>query len=328
MSIVLAHAFLQTALVSLHTGVRRLRDGQAGRIDITGYLVIALTFGVALWFTYIDPNFEARLILVASTTAFLVGRTAWLLSGHSRRMGGSVPANVLAGLWWLVVSILIITVLATLTYGEQAKDLWQAGPQVTTLLDVRPVLIVLIVCFAIWMELQAMRAESREHAHRNHEAIEAGRAAYAEQCAREIAAAGTSPLWVALIDLDNHRTVRRQHGHAAADALLAWTENTIRGALQNNEGLERHGTDHFILIAPRASLTEARLIAHEIHKRIETGTCIVGRTPIQATVSIGMARLQAGRATPAALAAAAHVALYKARSAGRNRTEIADDATP
>jgi len=326
--IVMANALLQAALVTLHAGVRRLDGGLAGGFDVVGWTTVTTTITLVVWFTYFDPVFAVRLIIVASASAILIARIAWRLSLHSRRMGGSLPANVLAGLCWLLEAILIITVLATVIYGERAGDLLEAGPQMTSLLAVRPFLLVLIACSAIWMALQAIHKESHDHAQHDLNAIKAGRTAYEMHCGREIAQHGNTPLSVALIDLDNYRVVRRQHGLPATDALLEWTIGVIRGALKDGQSAERHGPDRFVVTLPQTSAAEAVILAENIRKRIEAGTCMVDGAAIKTTASIGIAHLQAERSTPATLAAAAHVALYKARSAGRNRVETAEDAFP
>ena len=218
-AIVTGHAVLQSALLAFHAGARRLETGQSQRFDALGWTAVGATIALATWFTYVEPSLAARLVAVFSTSAMLVGRTAWRLSAHAWRTGNSLPANVLAGLWWLATAVLAITVIATVAFNEQAQDASQAGPQLTTLLTVQPLLVALVVGFALWTEVQALHRRRGARRQRRQVAIEAGRAAYQEQCARAIEQSAGAPLCVLLIDMDHQRRISKAHGAVAWERL-------------------------------------------------------------------------------------------------------------
>jgi len=327
-AIVTGHAVLQSALLAFDAGARRLETGQSYRFDPFGWAVVGATIALVTWFTYFEPSLAARLVAVFSTSAMLVGRTAWRLSAHAWRIGNSLPANVLAGLWWLATAVLAVTVIATVAFNEQAQDASQAGPQLATLVTVQPLLMALVVGFALWTEVQALHRRRSARRQRRRAAIEAGRTAYQEQCARAIAQDAGAPLCVLLIDMDHQRRVSKLHGAVAADALLEWAGEALGQEIKQAGMVTRRDTDQFLVILPRTSLADARALAEDLRLRIAAGGCTVDGTAVKATVTIGIANLNTDRATPAALAAAAQVAVYKARSVGRNRVETADEALP
>lgn len=327
-AIVMGHAVLQSALLAFHAGARRLETEPPQRFDSFGWIAVGATIALATWFTYVEPSLAARLIVVFSTSAALVGRTAWRLSVHAHRNGNSLPANVLAGLWWLATAVFLITVIATVVFGEQAQDLLRAGPQMTSMLNVQPLLVALIVGFALWTEVQALQRRRITRLERRQEAVAAGRVAYQEQCTRIIAQHAGAPLCVLLIDMDHHRQTSKLHGAVAADALLQWTGEALNREIGEAGMVTRRDTDQFVVILPRTSLANATTLAEKLRLRIAAGGCTVDGKAVNTTVSIGIANLRTDRATPAALAAAAQVAVYKARSVGRNRIQTADDALP
>jgi diguanylate cyclase (GGDEF)-like protein len=117
-----------------------------------------------------------------------------------------------------------------------------------------------------------------------------------------------STLAVAMLDLDHFKVFNDTHGHPAGDVLLreavtAWTLALPAGAI-----LARYGGEEFAVMVPDADAHELATILHRL--------LVV--TPGRQTFSAGVA-IWDEQSEPASAVAAADVALYAAKRAGRNR---------
>jgi diguanylate cyclase (GGDEF)-like protein/PAS domain S-box-containing protein len=88
------------------------------------------------------------------------------------------------------------------------------------------------------------------------------------------------PFCVAMLDLDEFKTVNDRHGHSAGDRLLQHVTAAWRGVLRPNDLLARYGGDEFALVMPDCSLAEAVAITDRARAATPTGcTCSAGVAP-------------------------------------------------
>jgi diguanylate cyclase (GGDEF)-like protein len=140
--------------------------------------------------------------------------------------------------------------------------------------------------------------------------------AAAEELARSKAANGGGSLILA--DLDHFKAVNDTFGHAAGDLALQAFAEACSAAVRSTDLAGRYGGEEFILLLPGAGPKSAEIIAGEISRRL-AGQHIpeLLRMP---TVSYGISTYNAKTADLDEVIAAADVALYEAKSQGRNRT--------
>jgi len=124
---------------------------------------------------------------------------------------------------------------------------------------------------------------------------------------------------IAMLDLDNFKTVNDIQGHAVADRVLtSFAELTMRG-LRPYDKLFRYGGDEFLLCAVDADLLFGRGIVERT--RTEFGSIshegLAGK-PFYVTMSAGLTML-ASEASVEQSIDRADKALYTAKSSGRNR---------
>jgi diguanylate cyclase (GGDEF)-like protein len=143
-----------------------------------------------------------------------------------------------------------------------------------------------------------------------------------------------TPLALMLIDLDHFKAVNDAHGHLAGDKALRAISRTFKIFLRDYDLVGRFGGEEFALLLPQTRQADARRIAERMRVHVaEMPIDISGdqeAEPIRVTISIGVAALGAtwGRTTGSQLTdllAAADTALYRAKSAGRDRVCMITD---
>lgn len=132
------------------------------------------------------------------------------------------------------------------------------------------------------------------------------------------------PLVVAMLDLDLFKAINDDYGHEAGDIMLREIAALMDGFRQGSDIACRYGGEEFILILPEVDPD----IAHRRLERFrETVSDLSVRVDnehvIGVTVSIGIAAFPLAGRTAEELLRAADTALYRAKAAGRNRTEMA-----
>ncbi|HZK16451.1 MAG TPA: diguanylate cyclase [Solirubrobacterales bacterium] len=122
---------------------------------------------------------------------------------------------------------------------------------------------------------------------------------------------------VLMIDVDSFKQVNDTHGHLEGDRLLRTVGEIILNSVRPGDFAARVGGDEFAALLPGATAAEAAEVGERIRTAIHAGA-----TPM-VTVSVGVAPLTAD-ARRALLVA--ETALYKAKTAGRNRVIATDTA--
>jgi diguanylate cyclase (GGDEF)-like protein len=130
-----------------------------------------------------------------------------------------------------------------------------------------------------------------------------------------------APWCLALIDLDHFKRVNDAHGHPAGDEVLrAFAQEGlqhVRGA----DTLARWGGEEFMLLMPACPLAHARGVAERLREALSALAIRHGDTALQVTLSAGVVEHQRGESLEA-LVERVDVALYRAKSQGRNRVLV------
>lgn len=137
------------------------------------------------------------------------------------------------------------------------------------------------------------------------------------------AANGRLP-WLVLIDVDWFKDVNDDAGHAAGDVTLQEVAHLLRRECRADDLVCRWAGDEFVVLlgdAPERSKDAGPVVAERIRAAVDEHDwrLVLSRNTNEPTVSVGVA---AGPARLEHLFAAADIALYRAKRAGRNRVEI------
>lgn len=127
------------------------------------------------------------------------------------------------------------------------------------------------------------------------------------------------PASLILLDIDGFKLANDRHGHATGDALLQDLATVLRESLRNVDTAGRLGGDEFGVVLPETDLACAHEVAERIRERVER----LGRTEsshVQScTVSLGVVEAGPWHRDVEAWIKQADIALYRAKSQGRNR---------
>jgi diguanylate cyclase (GGDEF)-like protein/PAS domain S-box-containing protein len=132
---------------------------------------------------------------------------------------------------------------------------------------------------------------------------------------------------LALIDLDNFKTVNDTYGHLFGDALLAEAARRMRGLVPPGTLLFRIGGDEFAIVFRRTDLAEAEHVSKAIIAALGEAYHVDGNT-LHTGATMGMAAAPLDSSDPETLLRYADLALYAAKADRRGtcrRFEVALD---
>jgi diguanylate cyclase (GGDEF)-like protein len=143
-----------------------------------------------------------------------------------------------------------------------------------------------------------------------------------ERCRRDGA-----PVSVLMFDLDRFKEINDTFGHAVGDAVLLKFCEVASGALRASDVFGRIGGEEFAVVFPGSGIEAAWARADRIRMSFMEACRTVGESQLEATVSGGVATSAAPRRSLDTLLASADVALYNAKTEGRNRIKRSNDPT-
>jgi diguanylate cyclase len=127
---------------------------------------------------------------------------------------------------------------------------------------------------------------------------------------------------LALIDIDHFKVINDSFGHIVGDAALRQLSLELKRVLDEYELAGRYGGDEFCVILPTLPLAKAEVLMEQLREALEQY-----RHPdvpdLRVSLSIGLARYQAGYRDAVDWLEDADKALYTAKHTGRNTISVA-----
>ena len=132
------------------------------------------------------------------------------------------------------------------------------------------------------------------------------------------------PVAVCMLDIDHFKQVNDCYGHATGDKVLVILAKTLAPQLRDTDVLARLGGEEFAILLPDTLLAAAQDIAERLRATLaQVGVALDTGGVLHFTVSIGVAPRDAKATTIEQMLRCADVALYEAKTAGRNRVCVA-----
>lgn len=133
------------------------------------------------------------------------------------------------------------------------------------------------------------------------------------------------PVGVLFVDLDRFKIVNDTHGHDTGDKLLRALADRMATVLRPSDTVARLGGDEFVVLCEDIDgEIDALAIAERIRSAIDSAPVRINGHELEVGASIGIA-ISNGNRDADSLLQRADAAMYRAKHAGRGRTELFDD---
>ncbi|CBA17222.1 diguanylate cyclase [Xanthomonas albilineans] len=131
------------------------------------------------------------------------------------------------------------------------------------------------------------------------------------------------PLCVAMLDMDDFRTLNATYGHAGGDAALRHVVEVARTTLRASDAIARFGGEEFLLLMPDCTIFEANAAVNRVLRALSQRALTHEDQRVFVSFSAGVAMRAAGE-NQDALVRRADRAMYEAKKAGKNCVVSAD----
>jgi len=136
-----------------------------------------------------------------------------------------------------------------------------------------------------------------------------------------------------MLDADHFKRINDTWGHAAGDAVLRELANRIESQVRASDVAARYGGEEFMVLLPGTDNRSGERLAERIRHAVAASPfALPSGEEVSITVSIGIAGVSPGpdaddlKTLGDTLIARADVAMYRAKSAGRDKVRVAADA--
>jgi diguanylate cyclase (GGDEF)-like protein len=132
------------------------------------------------------------------------------------------------------------------------------------------------------------------------------------------------PLAVISLDVDHFKSVNDHYGHPIGDQVLIKIAQLISPTIRAEDIFARIGGEEFSILLPNISTTDSLHAAERLRELLDNNTIKVNSLELPIKISLGVSVLKATDNDFQALYSRSDIALYKAKSHGRNHVYLMD----
>ena len=127
-----------------------------------------------------------------------------------------------------------------------------------------------------------------------------------------------NPLCVALLDVDNFKSLNDTHGHDVGDRALQHLAEIVRRTVRPTDIVARYGGEEFVVVLPQTAIADAEEIMSRVQRQLTRNFFLQNNERLLITFSAGVTERLPNE--PQSLAVTrADTALYQAKGTGKNK---------
>lgn len=130
---------------------------------------------------------------------------------------------------------------------------------------------------------------------------------------------------IALLDIDRFKFVNDSYGHDVGDKILIQIAEALNHEVRSSDIIARLGGDEFAVIMPEVSAEDLVRRSHELLRVVQELDLEFEGRHLQLSASLGLVTYPGQGHTPSELMSKADIAMYEAKSKGRNRLHLFDE---
>lgn len=130
------------------------------------------------------------------------------------------------------------------------------------------------------------------------------------------------PVAIAMADVDEFKRINDMHGHPVGDVVLRQVAARMQLALRDYDSIGRYGGEEFLVVLPGCDAETGVAAAERVRTSVAAEPVASAGGPLLVRVSIGVAWTDPAGLDGAELIKSADEALYRAKTAGRNRVGL------
>ena len=125
-------------------------------------------------------------------------------------------------------------------------------------------------------------------------------------------------LSLALLDIDNFKTLNDSLGHAAGDSALMHLTKVVKSTVRPQDAMARYGGEEFVVLLPNTQIEDAVGVMIRVQRELTREFFMNNNEKVLITFSCGVAEINDAEDPYEALKRA-DAAMYRAKRAGKNR---------
>lgn len=129
-----------------------------------------------------------------------------------------------------------------------------------------------------------------------------------------------------MMDLDYFKKINDEYGHDCGDLVLKDTAMIMRQVVRRQDCVSRWGGEEFLVFLPKTTLAQAIDIAELLRRGIEEHAFVCKKTPLKATMTLGIAMYKNGLSLDEVIKNA-DIAVYQGKKNGRNQVSCFEKLT-
>jgi len=318
-SIVVPNVLLILSMALVHFGLVTFYEFDTPPVKRTHLIMLAIMLCSSLFFTYIDNNTNARIVILSfiiSIQCCFIMRS--LLAAH---LNNHHKANFIIAMSFLFFATFFALRGVITLSAEPLQDFMNAGLLHSLSIIIYQFVVILTSFGLVWVVSYRIQRILKEQATHDSLTRVFNRRALEEIINTEHSRSqrNLAPLSVVMLDIDHFKRFNDRFGHSTGDQVLVEVADILIKNTRAYDSIARFGGEEFIILLPDTSVDKAQLIAEKLRMKIaDHKYSFKSHTEMVVTASFGATECDLAKENWLKVLERADNALYRAKEAGRN----------